>query len=169
MKKSAVVIAAPVVAASVLLLVGIGPSTASAHGSPKILPRTSAVGRLLAEQLELHPGGKIVGNTVVYPDGSGFAARVGKPDPKAQCVSGEYCAWSNANFSGLMYYTSTPGLQSWSGGSARSYYNHRAQAARLYTSTGTVSTCFTAGHTVATALPSYYLPKKVYLSSTTKC
>ncbi|MFL6060662.1 MAG: peptidase inhibitor family I36 protein [Marmoricola sp.] len=163
MRRIAATLAVAVAAASAVLA-GTGSSTASvpqAQASPSIAS-------LVAAQLARRPGGTVVGGTVRYDDGSTFVAKPALGIGTYDCKPGNFCGWYNTNYSGSMYTASGTGTKAW-GFTTRSYYNHRTTAARLPTNSGALSTCFTSGHMVGSALSTYQLPQHVYLYSTTRC
>lgn len=151
-------------AATCTVIAGAGSSTALA---PAHRPGPS-VASLIAAQLARVPGGRVDGGTVRYADGSTFVARPAVGIGRDACRSGDFCGWSNANYSGGMYTATGTGTKAW-GYSTRSYYNHRTTAARLPTNSGAASTCFVPGHAVSSALSTYWMPAHVYLYSTLRC
>jgi hypothetical protein len=147
---------------STLLLAGIAPSAASADSS------TVGVDGLLAAQLQRDPGGTVVGNRVVYADGSYFAAFDNGTYSISQCDSGYFCGWAQSSFSGSFFAVTGSGAKvlSWS---TRSYWNHRSTVARLQNNGGTASTCFEPGESRATISSSYYNPPQVTLGTSSSC
>lgn len=147
---------------STLLLAGTAPSAALEDAS------TVAVDRLLAAQLERVPDGTVVGNRVVYADGSYFAAVEDGTYSISQCDSGYFCGWAQSNFSGSFFAVTGSGAKalSWS---TRSYRNHRSTVARLQNNGGTASTCFEPDESRATIGSSYYTPPQVTLGSSSTC
>lgn len=148
--------------ASSLLLAGPTPPAASQDGSARI------VQGLLDEQLRRDPGGTVVGNRVVYPDGSYFAAFDDGTYSISQCDSGYFCGWAQASFTGSFFAVTGSGVKtlSWS---THSYRNNRSAVARLQNNGGTASTCFEPGESRATISSSFYNPPQVTLGTSSSC
>lgn len=52
----------------------------------------------------LPAGGVVVGNTIVFPDGTGIVLA---PADYNDCPSGDFCLWMNQNYTGALIYTGT--------------------------------------------------------------
>ncbi len=123
----------------------------------------------LRAELLAHPSGTVDGSTILYPDGTTFVAVEAGELSISQCPAGQFCGWANASYTGSFHATSGTGVTRTLTWSAKSYRNNRSQAARLYGSGGTVSTCFAPGEARATIGSSYHTPAKVVLSATMSC
>lgn len=120
--------------------------------------------------LEQHPGGFLVDDhEVVYPDGSGFVSVDVGVYSISQCASNRFCMWTSTNYSGSFTYVTGSGVTKTLTGTVKSFWNNRTKAARLYSTSGTSSTCYGAGVQKASLPVSYHSPAKVYLSSGTSC
>lgn len=123
-----------------------------------------------AAYLEQRPGGLLVDdNEVVYPDGSGFVSVDVGVYSISQCGSNRFCMWTSTNYSGSFTYVTGSGVTKTLTGTVKSFWNNRTKAARLYSTSGTSSTCYGAGVKKASLPVSYHSPAKVYLSSGTSC
>jgi hypothetical protein len=140
---------------------------------PSSLASTNADGaaslkQILAEELEEHPGGEVVGNEIHYDDGLVFVAVPVGTFSLSQCTSGRFCGWANAGYTGSFYWVSGSGTVSLSW-TARSFSNNRSGTARLYNAAGTTSLCFPPRQNRTSIASSHYNPSKVSLGSGTSC
>lgn len=71
------------------------------------------------------PGGTVVGNAIVYPDGSGIIIVPASIDSYNDCPSGKLCLWMSQDYLGSLIYTSQ---SSWY--NIGSPYNNNAESAR---------------------------------------
>ncbi len=157
------------VAAVVALMLGLSAHPARAEPESNDDDLSPEIQQILAEQLEAHPGGTVVGNVIYYEDDLTFVAVEAGVMSLSDCASGKFCGWESPNFNGSFSQTSGSGVTRSLNWSAASYSNNRAKAARLYNNGSTASTCFGAHTNRATIGSSYHSPDKVYLSSTTSC
>lgn len=156
-----VCLAAPIMSGGV----AVAQTPADAHGDALSVETSS----LLDAELDVRPGGLVVGNEIFYEDGTVFVAVDAGVLSIDQCTSGRFCGWSQANYSGSFYYTTGTGVTTSLSWTARSYRNNRTQVAHLYNSSASASTCFTPGQSRPTIGSTYYSPDKVNLSSSTSC
>lgn len=115
------------------------------------------------------PGAKTVGNRVYYPDGTVFVAVPAGTLSIGQCSSGQFCIWTQANYSGSFTYKTGSGVTRAISGAVGSFWNNRSSVARLYSNTGTSSTCYENGVQKSSVSSSYNSASKVYLSANTNC
>lgn len=132
-------------------------------------PSSVSTARLIAAQLQVHPGGTVVGNEVRYGDGLVFVAVPDGTLSLSQCASTEFCVWDLPSYNGSFSYMKGQDVTRTMTGAVGSIYNNRAHAARLYTNTGAGSTCYAARAKVASVSSSYDFASQVYLSATTSC
>lgn len=156
-------------AAVVALMLGLSAHPARAEPESNDDDLSPEIQQILAEQLEAHPGGTVVGNVIYYQDDLAFVAVEAGVMSLSQCTSGKFCGWQLEDYRGSFYWKSGSGVTRNLNWSARSYSNNRANAARLYNTGATASTCFGAHTNRRTIGTSYHSPDKVYLSSTTSC
>lgn len=141
----------------------------AALATPARASEAPTVDEILASEMATHPGGEVVGNQIVYPDGSTFTAVEAGVESYSQCGSGYFCGWSGTNYTGSFYSTSGSGVTRSLSWYAQSYRNNRGNAARLSNNTSSAHLCFTPLQARASVGSSYYSADKVYLSSTTSC
>lgn len=91
------------------------------------------------------------------------------PSIISQCQSGQFCMWTDSNYSGSFTYVTGSGVTKTIGHLVNSVWNNRTKAARLYNNTGTSYTCLAAGAKKSVLATSYQRPAKVYLASGTTC
>lgn len=115
------------------------------------------------------PGTKAVGNRVYYPDGTVFVAVTAGTLSISQCSAGQFCIWTQANYSGSFTYKTGSGVTRTISGTVGSFWNNRSTAARLYSNTGASSTCYENGVQESSVSSSYNSASKVYLSASANC
>lgn len=85
-----------------------------------------------------------------------------------ECSSGQFCVWSQANYTGSFRYRTGSGVKAL-GGTVGSFWNNRTTVADLYTNTSSSSTCYEDGAMRASVTASYSAAEQVNLSSNTNC
>ena len=125
---------------------------------------------LAQDYLQDHPGGALRSDhEVAYADGSGFVAVDAGTLSLSECSSGRFCMWSSASYTGSFTYVTGTAVTKPLTQTVKSFWNNRAQAARLYDNAGTASTCYGAGVMKSAVAVSYQSPAKVFLSSGASC
>lgn len=147
-----------------ILMVCLGTTTGAFAEERSAESRQSAAEALAAE-LKRDPVGEVVGNTIVRPDGEVFVAVDAEVYSLSQCSSGRFCLWSLTNYTGSFRYKTGSGVTHNLTGTIKSIWNNRTKVARLYSNTGTSSTCYAAGGKNASLSAAYQAASKVYLSS----
>ncbi|MFT4287403.1 peptidase inhibitor family I36 protein [Nocardioides sp.] len=140
----------------------VTPVWASADGTP------SSVERAIAAQLELRPGGTVIGNRIEYPDGSGFVAVDVGVQSLGECGSGWFCTWPNASYVGSLSYVSGTGPKTLTA-FVGSFYNNRSGTARLFNNGGSAWTCYEDGAMKSSVATGYQNSPKVRLMSSVDC
>ncbi|MFT4008755.1 MAG: peptidase inhibitor family I36 protein [Nocardioidaceae bacterium] len=140
-----------------------GPATADES------PVSPEIQQILDDQLALDPGGVVVGDEIHYADGSVFVAVLAGTYSQGQCSTNQFCLWGASNYQGSFTYKTGNGVTRTLGSTLGSFWNNRSHAARLYTNTGSSSTCYAAGTAKATVGSSYSAAEKVFLSASTSC
>ncbi len=158
----------PVIALALMLAVGFTalmsvPSSADSTGID------DEVQAILAAQAALEPGGTVSESRIIYSDGRVFVAVPAETYSLSQCTAKKFCWWSLSNYNGSFTYVAGAGVMRALSGPVGSIRNRRANAARLYSNSGTSSTCYAPKAKNASMPTSYVAAPKVYLSDTTTC
>lgn len=108
-------------------------------------------------------------NRVYFPDGTVFVAVPAGTLSISQCSSGQFCIWTQANYQGSFTYKTGSGVTRAISGTVGSFWNNRSTVARLYSNTGSSSTCYENGVQKASVTSSYNSASQVYLSASASC
>lgn len=132
---------------------------AATAGATLLIGLTPAIGAGAAESPPID-----VGNRTYFADGT---VEVEVPDGTfslSECGSGQFCVWSQANYSGSFRYKTGTGAKAL-GGTVGSFWNNRSSAARLYSNTGNSSTCYASGAKKSSVSSGYSSASEVHLLS----
>lgn len=109
-----------------------------------------------------------IGDRAYFADGT---VEVEVPDGTfslGQCDTGQFCIWSQANYSGSFRYKTGTGVKT-VGGAVGSFWNNRDTVARLYSNTGASSTCYESGAKKASVTSGYSSASEVNLLTDSSC
>lgn len=142
---------------------------AIAPASAAELSATSPAEQVVLDYLRTHPGGTLVSSTEIsYADGSGFVSVEVGTMSLSECASGRFCMWASTSYTGSFTYVTGTGTKTIDK-TVKSIWNNRSQGARLYSTTGSASTCYAPGAKASALATTYQKPTKVYLSTGTAC
>lgn len=152
--------------ATLLVLLG---TAGQAMASMEAPADPSSAESALAAQLDATEGGVVDGNRIRYPDGTVFVAVDDHAMSLAQCSGGQFCLWSSSGFQGSFTYKTGTYVTRNISGAVGSFWNNRSGVARLYSNTGTASTCYENGVQRSSVSSSYSSAAKVYLAGGSSC
>lgn len=113
-------------------------------------------------------GAFTIGNRTYLADGTVNVDIPAGTYSLSECASGQFCVWSQANYTGSFTYRTGDGSKLL-GGTLGSFWNNRSTVAKLYTNTSSSSTCYENGVMKASVTSSYSSAEKVSLSSNANC
>lgn len=129
---------------------------------------TLSLGAMASGAVAVESAPLTIGNRTYFDDGTVEVHIPAGTYSLSECASGQFCVWSQANYSGSFRYKTGTGVKAL-GGTVGSFWNNRSTVAYLYTNTSSASTCYEDGAMRASVTSSYSSAEQVNLSTSASC